>query len=95
MPPTLQQATGAGTGTWTINDFNGGHAAPFLSALSLVNQGSIFVNGTNGLTAGSATTNWTLTGQNIRTSGSQFFENDGAVNVVGTSSGGSTTATFT
>jgi hypothetical protein len=101
LPATLQQATGTGTSTWTIDDSNGSGPpfvstpAPFLSALSLVNQGSIFVNGTNNLTAGSATTNCTLTGQTVNTGGSQFFENDGVVNVVGTSGGGSTTANFT
>jgi hypothetical protein len=95
MPATLQQATGAGIGTWTIDDSNGCFTSPFHSALSLVNQGSVFVNGMNDLTAGSATTNWTLTGQTVNIGGSQFFENDGVVNVVGTSGGGSTTANFT
>jgi hypothetical protein len=39
MPATLQQATGIGTSTWTIDDSSGG-TAPFLSAFSVVNQGS-------------------------------------------------------
>ena len=92
LPSTLQQATGTGTSTWTIAD-NANGASQYVSALSLVNQGTIFVNGTNNFNAGSATTDWTVAGAAPGPGvGQQFFENDAAVNVIGTSGGGSTTA---
>ena len=68
----------------------------YTSELTLVNQGTLFVNGTNNFNAGSATTNWTLTGATAGSNvGNQVFENDGAVDVIGTSGGGTTTANFT
>src|SRR5262249_30982001 len=78
MPGRLQEATGSTT--WTINDNNGG-TAPFTSELTLVNQGSIFVNGTPDFTQGSGTINWLL--QNLAGGGDEIFENDGAVNIIG------------
>src|SRR5207249_3715175 len=74
MPPTLRQATGTGTSSWTIND-TGTNAAQFTTSLTLVNQGQIFVNGTNNFAAGTATTNWTLTGAAAGANvGNQYFE---------------------
>jgi hypothetical protein len=85
MPTTLQQATGVGTTTWTIADNQNG-AAQYVSALTLVNQGQLFVNGGPNFGAlGVFSTNWTLTGVPAGSGvGQQFFENDGAVNVIGT-----------
>ena len=91
MPATLQQATGSGASTWTISD-TAASANPYTSGLTLNNLGSIFVNGSDNFTAGSATTNWTLAG--AASGGADIFRNDGAVNVIGTSGGGSTQATF-
>ena len=85
LPSTLQQATGSGTTTWTISDTA---SNPFTSKLTLVNQGQIFVNATNSYTPAASPTNWTLT------SNGQTFENDGSINVIG-STGGTSTATFT
>jgi hypothetical protein len=95
MPPTLNQATGTGTSSWTISDTNNS-PTQFESTLILDNQGNIFVNGTNNFTAGSAITAWTLTGAaaGVNT-GNQYFENDGNLNIIGTTGGGSTTANFT
>ena len=94
MPASLHQATGSGASTWTISDTLK-RAAPFVSALSLVNQGTLYVNGSNSLTAGNATTNWTLTGDTKASAGNQFFD-DGAIAIVGTSGGArATTANFT
>ena len=93
MPPTLQQATGSAT--WTINDVNGG-VMPYISAFSLVNQGAIFVNNTANFVPGSsANVNWVLTGQTGYAGGSQYFENDGAVDIIGSSGSGTTTADIT
>ena len=93
MPPTLQVATGTGTPTWTISDANGGNISAFVSSLTLVNEGTIFVNSTNNFNAQGATTNWTLQGNG--STGTNYFDNEGSVDVIGTNSaGGTTTATF-
>src|SRR5207253_7071181 len=98
MPPTLRQATGSGSSIWTISDT--GTASQFTTSLTLINQGQIFVNGTANLTSGATTTNWTLTGASAAGNvGNQYFENDGSLNVVGTTaaalaSGFTTSATF-
>ena len=91
MPATLQQATGSGTSTWTISDSSNTHGtvSQYTSELTLVNQGTIFVNGTDNFTAGSATTNWTLA---TAGTGNDVFDNEGSIDVIGTSGGGSTTA---
>ena len=95
MPPTLNQATGTGTSSWTISDTNNS-PTQFESTLILDNQGNIFVNGTNNFTAGSAITAWTLTGAVAgANTDNQYFENDGNLNIIGTTGGGSTTANFT
>ena len=79
MPASLQQDTGSAT--WTIEDTNG-ITNQYTSSLSLVNQGTIFVNSTNTFTPGSPVT-WTLTGAATGSQvGQQFFENDSAVNVI-------------
>jgi hypothetical protein len=93
MPSTLNQATGTGTSTWTIAKAIG---PAFTTSLTLINQGNLFVNGTNNFTAGSATTSWTITGGSTAAGANQYFENDGSVNVIGTTTTGvgSTTATF-
>jgi hypothetical protein len=98
MAPTLRQATGSGTTVWTIADIG---TTQFSSSLTLKNQGQIFVNATNNFTAatGSTSNNWTLTGatvsaNNLSTVGSQYFENDGALNVIGTAGTGTTKASF-
>jgi hypothetical protein len=98
MPATLRQATGSGTTRWTVADTA---TLADTSALTLVNQGQIFVNATNDFTAvtGSTSNNWTLTGATVSaanqsTMGRQIFENDGALNIIGTAGTGSTTATF-
>ena len=98
MPTTLRQATGSGTSTWTIADTG---TTQYTSSLTLVNQGQIFVNATNTFTAvtGATSNNWTFTGVTVSTSavstvGDQYFENDGALNIIGTAGTGTTTATF-
>jgi collagen type VII alpha len=96
MPPTLRQATGTGSNTWTIEDSTT-NTARYLTTLVLDNQGQIFANATNNFLAQTATTNWTVTGTpDAANVGNQFFQNDGSINIIGTSSaGGATTANFT
>ncbi|MFO1061424.1 MAG: DUF4347 domain-containing protein [Dongiaceae bacterium] len=91
IPGSVSAATGSST--WTIDD-NFGGTSQYLSALTVVNQGAIFVNGTADTTPGSATS-WTLTntGGPGSGTGSEYFQNDGSVNIVGGLSG-STTATL-
>jgi hypothetical protein len=98
MPPTLRQATGGGTTAWTIADVNTTQSG---SSLTLKNQGQIFVNATNNFTAvtGSTSNNWTLIGATVAAAdlgavGSQYFENDGILNVVGTAGTGTAKASF-
>src|SRR5262249_5354857 len=98
MPGALRQATGSGTTTWTIADSS---TTQYTSSLTLKNLGQIFVNATNNFTAATGTTsnNWTLTGTTVSTDavhvvGSQYFENDGALNIIGTAGTGTTTASF-
>ncbi|MCC8966299.1 DUF4347 domain-containing protein, partial [Bradyrhizobium sp. Pear76] len=96
IPASLNQATGTGSTTWTINDTANG-AGQYISSLALVNQGQIFVNGTNNFTPQTtANTNWILTGAASGAStGDQIFENGGAIDVIGTNGSGTTTANFT
>jgi hypothetical protein len=84
MPPTLNQATGTGSNTWTISDNN--NVTRYQGSLSLVNQGQIFVNTTNNFTTQqAANVTWTLQGTAAGTGvGSQYLENDGAINIIGT-----------
>ena len=83
MPPTLRQATGSGSSVWTISDTNGS-PTQFVSTLILDNEGQIFVNGTNNFASGTASINWTVTGAAAgATTGNEYFENDGTINVVG------------
>jgi hypothetical protein len=91
MPPTLRQATGTGT-TWTISD-TGNASQQFTTSLTLDNQGQVFVNSTNNFTPGAAATAWILNGQTLTARDNQFFQNDGAVNIIGASAG-STTASL-
>ncbi len=93
MPARLSQATGTGSSTWSISDSIALNGNPYTSSMTLVNQGQLFVNGTNNFTPGSATTYWTLSSA-ASGLGQAVFENDGAVNVIGTSGGGSTSAIF-
>ena len=88
MSPNLNQATGTGTTTWTISDNTNG-ASQYISELTLVNQGQIFVNGTNTFVAQIGATNWTMTGAGASTDttrGNQLFDNEGAVNIIGNTS---------
>jgi hypothetical protein len=92
MPPSLLQATGSGNHTWIMND---DLASSETSSLTLVNQGEIFVNDTNTLTRTSLSTNWIFEGDPTpEATGNQILQNDGQINVIGTTGGGSTTASF-
>jgi hypothetical protein len=92
MPPSLLQATGSGAHTWILND---DLASSETSSLTLVNQGQIFVNDTNTLTRTSTTTNWVFEGDPTPEQvGNQILQNDGAINVIGTTGVGTTTASF-
>jgi hypothetical protein len=98
MPLGLRQATGSGMTMWTVADTG---TTPFSSSLTLKNLGQVFVNATNNFTAatGSTSNNGTLTGvtapnESLSTVGSQYFENDGSLNVIGTGGTGTSTASF-
>ena len=95
MPPSLLQATGTAgppTVTWELDaDFQ-----DYLSSsLTLVNQGQIFVNDSNSLVASVGIDQLDLHRRHLaRLSGIQTLQNDGTINVVGTTGIGTTTATF-
>ena len=92
MPPSLLQATGSGNHTWIVNDDLGSSET---SSLTLVNQGQIFVNDTNTLTRTSLSTNWVFEGDPTpEQTGNQILQNDGQINVIGTTGGGTTQASF-
>ena len=92
MPPSLLQATGSGPHTWILNDDLGSSET---SSLTLLNQGQIFVNDTNTLTRTSTTTNWVFEGDPTpEQAGNQILQNDGEINVIGTTGIGSTTASL-
>lgn len=55
FPGNLREATGTGTITWAINDGNGTTPAAYISELTLVNQGVIFVGAAANVTAGNGT----------------------------------------
>ena len=92
MPPSLLQATGSGPHTWILNDDLGSSET---SSLTLLNQGQIFVNDTNTLTRTGTTTNWVFEGDPTpEQAGNQILQNDGEINVIGTTGIGTTTASF-
>jgi len=96
LPSSLGQATGAGSSVWTISDSRTS-ANQYTSALSLTNQGVIYVNNTASLTAASSNNviSWTLFGDTAA-AGMQLFQNDGILAIVGNLPGGTpTSATFT
>lgn len=89
IPPTVLQSTGSGT--WTISDTATAHGAlnAFTSALFVVNDSNLFVSNTNNFNPPVTSVAWTLTGTGT---GAPYFENAGALEVVGGSTSAPTTA---
>ena len=92
LPASLGQATGGGDPIWTISDSR--NTNQFTSSLSLTNQGVIYVNDTASLNASVNGISWTLNGDTAVTArGTQLFQNDGIVAIVGNTTGSPATPT--